>query len=728
MYLKDEWFINNEQLKYDEDYEELPYIYCNSVEKNIMKLYSLGKDNINQAKKIIESCEFTIELMLNEFGAIDEAIIESYRILILAYKLFRIDEEDSDLAAHVLQIRVFEIIEGNTRYEEFSKMFYLLDDLLPDFDSVFYKGDFASYSQMLYEYKILVKCRRYIINYNYEAAYKNYIELMKNLTKKNIYDYEKNSFEQRKHINWTKKHFTNLLKVAKMIGKLGDVEKQVDIIFDNIYCLFNEADKKEFKLLIECERCFENYNDKIIDIISNLVDIFEAKYRKEGENGRDYTLYMDFLVQASSKLSCEEKYWKIILNKMIEISINELKHGSRSGIKNYTEDLRIAIFRMLPFEDFNEKNNTEVLGLRKDMEIQRDIGKSFFVAPLIKWGLIENSGNKETADIMKDLSSLYNKVFELENYVKVKKYDNEKIAYYTTLQTLGYLLMDENVGGIEKCRLSVMNVGYMNDPNEGKVINEVFEKNIANKTKEFYEFINVNDKRLPKRTDKNLIFLKSFSDKVDRLTMWSEYGDKGNGVCIVLNGKTFQNANDRINLLKGFGMDISVNDYDDYDLYKVIYWSKNDNAFWANGLESDKLNKKMNDILVLMEEIFNKISVAFFTNIDKSMILMFIKTLFSKLKYLIKFEEYKDENETRLVFQRKTVNSFKDIEEIPGEVALKNKIYIHYPVQTMISEIILGPKNIESDEYIPFLIKRTCEINESSGYSTDICKSAIDYR
>jgi len=105
-----------------------------------------------------------------------------------------------------------------------------------------------------------------------------------------------------------------------------------------------------------------------------------------------------------------------------------------------------------------------------------------------------------------------------------------------------------------------------------------------------------------------------------------------------------------------------------------------------------------------------------------------LETLFSKLKYLIKFEEYKDENETRLIFQRKTVDSFKDIEEISGDDILKKKLYIHYPVQTMIREIILGPKNTESDTYIPFLLKRMAEINVSGEFDTDICKSAIDYR
>ena len=66
----------------------------------------------------------------------------------------------------------------------------------------------------------------------------------------------------------------------------------------------------------------------------------------------------------------------------------------------------------------------------------------------------------------------------------------------------------------------------MNDPEEGVVIEEILEPSKDGERTSYFEKRNI--------LDPSPWFLMSFTSKTDDLTMWSQYGDDAQGVCLVL--------------------------------------------------------------------------------------------------------------------------------------------------------------------------------------------------
>ena len=98
-----------------------------------------------------------------------------------------------------------------------------------------------------------------------------------------------------------------------------------------------------------------------------------------------------------------------------------------------------------------------------------------------------------------------------------------RVAFYSSVSTFMKMLpetadTDENIG-----RFSVMHVAYMNDPNEGRILNQwIFDRK---------EDINSEGRA---KADYPFIFIKCFTTRIDDLPMWEMYGDHAQGCCIVM--------------------------------------------------------------------------------------------------------------------------------------------------------------------------------------------------
>lgn len=722
MYIEREWEKRLKSMSEPLKMGELSKAYRRTIRHNIDVLYNSEQLDRDVAGQLVEECEFVLEK--GESGKIfgwEE--LEENRILILAYQLYRMDIGAGIMARYVLQERITALLSKEIMlFGDFMNMLYLLDDLVPDLQDImtdiYWEND-IDFASSCY---IILLCREKVICENYADAYDIYLDVWKDLL-----SYGSRLFRavdvaiRHNYVYWLRVMFDNVVTVARMVNRLQDFQTFLEEQLHSEDCFLFKEEKNYFRMTLRCEICMEQDGGELERRVREV-----QKWFRENEvanHSLDIYLYLEFLVRLMRDSSSDKSYLADVLTEYISICT--------TSVDVPDDYLLAAIFRGFSLCGY-DKTVAAVEEFKINMQSRFIFNNHYGISnvnigSLISWAA--NDGENEAVRRMLVLlSRLYNNVFDLEKYIQVKKDGKEDYAYYTTMQTLGYLLLDEPVGKGEKYRLSVMNVDYMNDPNEGRVLQEFLWTHISCESPLFQGFVGQSEQRTRSRADDTLVFLKSFSDKVDRLTMWSEYGDKGNGVCVVMDGATFQNAHDKQRLLEALRVKKTGNERDDYVLYKVIYWDKNQDEFIAKGLDSQVLKTKIEDIEEALEQIFAELESGTFDDWEQQTCMDFLQELFAKIKYLFKFEEYRDENETRVILQRKTVDSFQDIEEAGGEDPLRKKLYIHYPVKSIIKEIILGPKNQQSDEYIPFLVKKMAEINEGSQYSTVVSKSSIDYR
>ena len=136
---------------------------------------------------------------------------------------------------------------------------------------------------------------------------------------------------------------------------------------------------------------------------------------------------------------------------------------------------------------------------------------------------IEHYG-KDSKKINK-LIKIYTLVQQIKYELGLKAEDKNrklKFGHYTSGEALQSILGKEDKAPFSisgKTRLN--NANYMNDPEEGVILEEILKL----------------EKRNP--LEPSSWFLMSFTSKTDDLAMWSQYGNNAEGVCIVLNENDF---------------------------------------------------------------------------------------------------------------------------------------------------------------------------------------------
>lgn len=131
---------------------------------------------------------------------------------------------------------------------------------------------------------------------------------------------------------------------------------------------------------------------------------------------------------------------------------------------------------------------------------------------------------EESFDVCFRLLTIKECVQRIARFLRVNPTEETELAYYTSLQTFSYMLPFKAEKGMEG-KLSVMNIAYMNDPNEGRTLQKSlfageipFEGDIRHRK----------DARYP------YVFIKCFTPQIDFLPMWEMYGDYARGCCLVL--------------------------------------------------------------------------------------------------------------------------------------------------------------------------------------------------
>lgn len=316
----------------------------------------------------------------------------------------------------------------------------------------------------------------------------------------------------------------------------------------------------------------------------------------------------------------------------------------------------------------------------------------------------------------------YNDELELSS----EKIPDEQIAYYTSMANLQFLLNRvycekdsprpipladykntheaEQVKQAEKeaknC-FTMMHAHYMNDPNEGlTLLKELSEEINSQEDKPNLVF-----RKLPPTVfreqlyDGQFVFLKSFTNVIDQLNMWSMYasdrteGSDSNGCCICIAPETFELM--IIDPLDTNPLVQQTNTQNDFHLYKVVYV---DNGHIVG---DDPL---LNEYYQRLKELFVLLNNMLCTHklknpLDMDILHSLLQQALAPIMFLFKDSSYRAEQELRIVVTHRK----EELDKISKTSQHPPKLFINPYNQVYVEQLILGPKTENPDHWIPYL-------------------------
>ena len=277
---------------------------------------------------------------------------------------------------------------------------------------------------------------------------------------------------------------------------------------------------------------------------------------------------------------------------------------------------------------------------------------------------------------------------------------SDRVAYYTSLNTLKKMLPDTADDPANVGRFAVMHVAYMNDPNEGRILGQwVFDRETER---------NVYGRQL---ADYPYVFIKCFTTRIDDLPMWEMYGDHAKGCCIIIDMRKIMKSEKKI-----------------YPVYNVCYVKKNREGTFD--IESqDNQSISLEGINILKQTIV-ALSNIWSENTEDTDYQEALQEVLSRVTYLFKKADYSYEREKRIIYSTTSGLSNRIRQTVPHADGDSTLLYVLSDMNVHIDEIILGPKAVNSSWEIPFLQKSLDKMNKEIGNydTTAISYSDISYR
>ena len=341
---------------------------------------------------------------------------------------------------------------------------------------------------------------------------------------------------------------------------------------------------------------------------------------------------------------------------------------------------------------------------------------------------------KDDENKLNQLIDIYRIVQKIKYHLGLKDEDKNqvlKFGHYTKGSTL-QIMLDQEENEKKKSTFSVSgktrlyNANYMNDPEEGIVIEQILG--------------------LDRRDilEPSSWFLMSFTNKTDDLAMWSQYGDDAKGVCLVLREDDFSRftsfndvswRKEAIPLVETMSKVDSTLSYDlkgspnELNNIKPTVAIK-DEEKRSKSEKKENVPKRNNDYLyriAYVKNIGEDIELEQTELFEKSEIEELEKLLNSlkekldsgskvteenyqdaiaecieEIRYLFKSVDYKYENELRIL-RYANLDPSNDKIKIDKESEI-GKLYVERENPIQIDEVIFGPK-FPNPEYVTPLLK-----------------------
>lgn len=244
-----------------------------------------------------------------------------------------------------------------------------------------------------------------------------------------------------------------------------------------------------------------------------------------------------------------------------------------------------------------------------------------------------------------------------------------------------------------KGRTRLGNVKYMNDPEEGSVLDRYLKLRRSNN-------FEVSLKPSP-------WFLMSLTTAIDDLTMWSQYGARAEGVCLVFKPDSFKVVKSMAESewMKEKNIQELKNDIDSTKkdlLYRICYLDKQslingrlkavkkENNKMLNGAEI----KIINDCLKIIKSLVRAIK-------KNTLLYSAVEECLEEIRYLFKVSDYSYESELRILRYADLTPDNKEIKiDNSGPVA---KLYLERDMPIQLEQVIFGPKFSNPEHVTPLL-------------------------
>ena len=404
-----------------------------------------------------------------------------------------------------------------------------------------------------------------------------------------------------------------------------------------------------------------------------------------------------------------------ILNMLIEILENE-EQFEQEQAHIPTNNIIKALDQICFDSSIEEEKSLLIRTLKLDIisDTKYDIIKAW----------IERYGDEP--EKINKLIKIYTLVQQLKYELGLKDADKSKglkFGHYTSGRVLQSILgKKDNIPFSISGKTRLNNANYMNDPEEGVILEEILKL----------------EKRNP--LEPSSWFLMSFTSKTDDLAMWSQYGNNAEGVCIVLKEDDFaryhslsdlpwyqKNSDKQIShkmnsdveipndiSLNESGKEMTIignenvqisegkhsisNNNRDY-LYRVAYVHYSDDQFDIEKTElftSEEVTRLKGLLVDLKSELRD------YKNSGDPFYKKAIADCIEEIRYLFKSVDYKYEEELRIL---QYANLRSDNDKIKIDYSPEfGKLYLERKENIQIDEVIFGPK-FPNPEYVTPLLK-----------------------
>ena len=267
---------------------------------------------------------------------------------------------------------------------------------------------------------------------------------------------------------------------------------------------------------------------------------------------------------------------------------------------------------------------------------------------------------KSDSNATEHILNVYNLVLKIKFELAVKEFPKDGFGHYTTARTLHiHLNQQENILNkseyeiISKSRL--YNVDYMNDPEEGKILDKYL---LQQKENDFNNFL-----------EPSPWFLMCLTTAIDDLAMWSQYGANAEGVFLELKSDSFQLAHSHEDLgwLSKKRDSINSDEENNWENKLPEQESEKDYLFQICYLDENKLkdgelvvvsskgtdddfnltDKQIKNVTSFLEELKEKVDKVY--NLENSKLFKDVDKLLEEIRYLFKASGYKYEKELRVL-------------------------------------------------------------------------------
>ena len=498
------------------------------------------------------------------------------------------------------------------------------------------------------------------------------------------------------------------------------------------------------------------------------------KLQQQFQDSHDITLQYAMILFNLSNKQTELNKLKTTAKKLQELHEHEPFRESEeiafiygmvlASLFNHQTELDERLQTKEIIEDLYEQfsnfmlQNFDDLFFRDDNVCNSDAYKLFNF--ILREGLLKNTKYailqkwadcyKEDSIELNNLLSIYQLVQKIKYQLGLKDEDKNqvlKFGHYTKGSTL-QIMLDQEENEKKKGYFSVSgktrlyNANYMNDPEEGIVIEQMLG--------------------LDRRDvlEPSSWFLMSFTSKTDDLAMWSQYGDDAKGVCLVLREddfsrftsfndvswrqeKNFLEFSDKMYLLKS-----ELNSSFEKSIFRSESENSvntvNDEGTEPNSVEKDSDSKGNRDYLypiayvkhkeerlkLEQTELFEKSEIEELEKLLNSLkekldsgskvteenYQYAISECIEEIRYLFKSVDYKYENELRILRYANLDPSNKEIKI--DKTSGVGKLYVERKNSIQIDEVIFGPK-FPNPEYVTPLLKL---LDKEINYKTSTIK------